>query len=658
MATQPQSQQNPEELPPPPKYHSAIGLWRALFFGRPLATHRAGESTLPKLLALPILSSNALSSNAYATEAILAILLLKGTGALHFALPAAIGICVLLIIVSLSYIQIIYAYPHGGGAYPVSKDNLSVGASLVAGASLMVDYMLTVAVSVAAGVAAVITVYPSLHSHIVPLCVGSIIVLTLANVRGVRESGTIFAWPTYAFIFAIITTEIAGLIGLWTHASYILPAATVGEQIHATNQGIQAIGWYLLLQAFSQGCAALTGLEAVSNTVPLFQKPQDKNAAATMVWMGVLAVIMFFGLTYVSDAMGIRPMSEADPGYRSVVGMVADKAWPPGLHWMFGVVQWTTAIVLLLAANTAFAGFPQLASMMARDGYLPRQLANLGDRLAFNNGIIILAVIATFLILVFHGRVDALLPMYAIGVFIGFTLAQSGMVVRWLRSRAKGWHTGILINGLGALSTGVVSVIIGVSKFDNGDVISPYFHFGGFYPRYGTWIVMVLVPLFVAAFYKIHKHYVDLKEDLSLSHGSSVKATHNTVLLLVPRLHRGMMEALNYAQLISPDVRAIHIETNPENTEQLKRDWEPNAPGVPLLIIESPFRSLVGPLLRYIEVVMQERRDDVVTVVVPELVARRWWHRLLHNQAGPILRFALFSRRDVVIVNVRYFLER
>jgi hypothetical protein len=325
---------------------------------------------------------------------------------------------------------------------------------------------------------------------------------------------------------------------------------------------------------------------------------------------------------------------------------------------MFGVVQWTTAIVLLLAANTAFAGFPQLASMMARDGFLPRQLANLGDRLAFNNGIIILAVIATGLILVFHGRVDALLPMYAIGVFIGFTLAQSGMVIRWLRSRAKGWRAGILFNGLGAICTGVVSVIIGVSKFDNGDVISPYFHFGRYHPHYGTWLVLVLVPVLVATFYRIHRHYQDLAEDLSLERARVELPTHNTVLLLVPRLHRGMLEALNYARLISNDVRAVHIEVNPESTTTLKTDWEYRAPDIPLLIIESPFRSLVGPLLRYIEVVKTERRDDVVTVVVPELVARKWWHRLLHNQTGPILRFALFNRKDVVIANVRHFLER
>ena len=648
----------PDRLPPPPKYHSLIGFWRAVLFGRPLPTHQAGEGTLSKILALPILSSNALSSNAYATEAILAILILKGTGALHFSIAASIGICLLLVIVSLSYIQIIYAYPKGGGAYPVSKDNLSTMASLIAGASLMVDYMLTVAVSVAAGVAAVITVYPSLHNHIVELCIGSIVVLTAANVRGVRESGTIFAWPTYAFILAIISTEIAGLIGLWTHAAYMMPAANQGAAIHATNSGLQTVGWLLLLQAFSQGCAALTGLEAISNTVPLFEKPQDKNAASTMIWMGVLAVVMFFGLTYVSDALGIVPMSEADAGYRSVVGMVADKAWPPALHWMFGVVQWTTAIVLLLAANTAFAGFPQLASMMARDRFLPRQLANLGDRLAFSNGIVILAVIATFLILVFHGRVDALLPMYAIGVFIGFTLAQSGMVIRWRRSRAKGWRTGIFFNGLGAISTGVVSMIIGLSKFDNGDVISRYFHFGSLYPRYGTWIVLVLIPILVTAFYKTNKHYLNLKDDLSLSHGLPRMPTHNTVLLLVPRLHIGMMVAANYASLIGTDVWAVHIETDPETTDQLKKDWAINVPNIPLLIIESPFRSLVGPLLRYIEVVKEQRRDDIVTVVVPELVAHRWWHRILHTQTGPILRFALFNRKDVVIVNVRYFLER
>ncbi len=658
---------DPNALPAPHRYDSTLGRWRHILFGRPLPTSRADEQKLPNFMALPILSSNALSSNAYATEAILGVLILakSGAGAFHYAVPIAFAICALLIVVTLSYIQIIYAYPEGGGAYPVSRDNLGPVPSLVAGASLMVDYLLTVAVSVAAGVAALIAMFAGnaagvlLQDHIVGVCLISILALTLANLRGLREAGALFAVPTYVFIGAIIATVIAGLYAMGAHPAYAQPALHEGQAnaLKGAQAGASAVGLILILQAFSQGCAALTGMEAISSTVPIFQKPSDKNAVLTMYIMSGLAVVMFAGLTYVADGLGTPVMDASKPGYQSVVSIVADRAWPHTLHWIFYVVQISTAIVLLLAANTAFAGFPQLTSMMARDGFLPRQLANIGDRLSYSNGIVILAFVAAALIIIFHGLVDALLPMYAIGVFIGFTLAQTGMVRRWLRLRTPGWQTSLFFNAVGAVATGVVVVIIAVSKFDNGDPISPYFHFGPLHPHYGVWIVLALVPLMVMLFLRISQHYAEIGDELSLDRLEAAAPTHNTVLVLVSRLHRGIIEALYYARLTSSDVRAVYIETDPAKTAAMKEAWNAHVPDLPLVIMESPYRSLVGPLLRYIDAVQKERGDDVVTIVIPELVSRKLWHHLLHNQAGPLLKLALLNRRDVIVTNVRYFLE-
>jgi hypothetical protein len=378
--------------------------------------------------------------------------------------------------------------------------------------------------------------------------------------------------------------------------------------------------------------------------------------------MGGLAVVMFFGLTYLANQFGVQAMDQDAKGYQSVVGQVARYEWPHALHWMFFVVQWTTALILIIAANAAFAGFPQLASMLARDNFLPRQLANLGDRLSFANGIILLALAAAWLIVIFKGIVDALLSLYAIGVFTSFTLAQIGMVLRWLRERHRGWQVSLFFNALGALATGAVTVIIAVSKFADGDIISPHFYlrFGPhvYHPHYGAWLVIVLVPIMVYLFYKVNRHYANLARELSLDRLKPFVPSKNVVLVLVPRLHRGIVDALNYARLISDDTRAVYMEINPAITQQLKDDWEKWADDIPLVIIQSPFRSLVGPLLNYIDAVQRERRDDVVTIVLPELVTRKWWHRILHNQAGPVLRIMLASRRDVVIASVRYFLEQ
>ncbi len=648
----------PTALPPPHKYDSALGRLRHLLFGRALPSSGAIHQKLPVFLALPIFSSDALSSNAYATEAILSVLLATtvATGALHFALPIAIGISLLLGIVVLSYRQVIFAYPNGGGAYPVSRDNLGVTASLVAAASLLVDYILTVATSVAAGVAAIITAVPGLHAHIVPMCIAGILLVTLLNLRGVREAGWAFAGPSYLFIFAILATIAAGLIGMAVHAPHITEAARLGQSYAAAQAGVGTVGIYLLLQAFSQGCTALTGVEAISNTTPLFQEPRDKNAAATTVWMGVLAVAMFAGLTLLTVKFGIHAHLDAtQPDYQSVVGQVAATAWPQSLHFMFYVVQYATAAILIIAANAAFAGFPQLASMLARDSFLPRQLGNIGDRLSYSNGIILLAIAAIALVAAFHGIVDALLSLYAIGVFTSFTLAQIGMVRHWLRERHPGWQTSLFFNALGAVATGAVTAIIGVSKFADGAEIG--FAVGPYHPHYGAWIVIVLVPLMVMLFLRINSHYKEMGEELSINNLEVVAPKHNTVLVLVPRMHRGIVEALNYARLTSDDVRAVYIETEPDRTPMLKKNWQAYGTDIPLVIMESPYRSLIGPLLRYIDAVQKERSDDIVTIVLPELVSRKLWHTLLHNQAGPLLKLALLNRRDVIVTNVRYFLE-
>ena len=650
----------PTTLPPPHKYDSALGRLRRIIFGRALPTSGAGHQKLPVFLALPIFSSDALSSNAYATEAILSVLLGSAilTGNLHFALPIGFGICALLIVVVLSYRQVIFAYPGGGGAYPVSRDNLGTVPSLVAAASLLVDYVLTVATSVAAGVAAIITAVPSLHEHLVLMCILGVLIVAILNLRGVREAGWAFAGPAYLFIFSILATVVAGIIGLAIHAPHITEAQRLGDSYAASKTGLATVGLYLVLRGFSQGCTALTGVEAISNTTPLFKEPSDKNAALTTVWMGVLAVIMFMGLTYLTVRFGIHDHLDATQNdYQSVVGQVANTAWPPALHFMFYVVQYSTAVILVIAANAAFAGFPQLASMLARDSFLPRQLANIGDRLSYSNGIILLSIAAIALIVIFKGIVDALLSLYAIGVFTSFTLAQIGMVRHWLRERHPGWQVSLSFNALGAVATGAVTLIIAVSKFADGDVISRYFHFGRYQPHYGAWLVIVLVPLMVLFFQRIHWHYDEMRDELALDQAAAVVPTHNTVLVLVSRLHRGILDALNYARLTSEDVRAVYIETDPEKTAAMKRDWNAHVPDIPLVIMESPYRSLVGPLLRYLDAVQKERGDDVVTIVIPELVSRRLWHHLLHNQAGPLLKLALLNRRDVIVTNVRYFLE-
>jgi len=678
-------------LLPPRRFDSEFGAIKRILFGQALSSSDAGHHKLPKILALPIFSSDALSSVAYATEAILGVLIGASTAALSQSIPIAIAICALILIVSLSYRQVIFEYPDGGGAYPVAKQNLGTTAALVAGASLLVDYILTVAVSVASGVDAigsfesvsvewlqVIGIW--VHAHSVDVCILCTLLIMLANLRGVKESGAIFAIPAYGFILSFIAMIVAGFVGVYLTHSIHPPTITqfhMAAQEHKMLVGTALAGGYLLLQAFSSGCAALTGMEAISNTTMAFQEPRAKNAATTMMWMAGIAIFFIFGVTKLADVFRCIPIDSADPTYQTVISQVAHSVFD-GTHfsWFYFVVQITTAIILILAANTAFAGFPQLASMLARDSFLPRQLATIGDRLVYNNGIVVLAIGGIALLVIFRGNVYELIPLYAIGVFTSFTLAQSGMVVRWLRLRKVGWIGGVALNGLGAVATALVAVIFVVSKWASGVPINPHWAipaYGIFWgihwslvhyigaiitPRYGAWLVVVLIPLMVMMFRKIAAHYKDYEEQLSLTNFVPNLRQRHIVIVLVSRLHRGVIDALLYAKSISPDCQALYIETNEASTARIKQDWEQWSQGIPLIILTSQARSLLGPIKNYIFTVQREWDNEMVTVVLPEFVPTKWWHNLLHNQAGLMLKLSLAFRPGIVVSNVRYFFTK
>jgi amino acid transporter len=693
-----------------PPFESSLTKIRSLFFGKALASSQTGHQQLPKLLALPIFSSDALSSVAYATEAILGVLITVSTGALRQSIPVGIAICSLIFIVGLSYQQIIYAYPNGGGAYPVGKENLGKKPALIAAASLLIDYILTVAVSVASGVDAIGSFSSTnidwlresgiwVHEHSVTVCLAFTLLIMFANLRGVRESGTLFAFPAYSFIISFAVMIFVGVWGLWT--GHIVPQTVTQMNVMAVSHGMTVAtsmaGMYLVLQAFSSGCSALTGLEAISNTTPSFKPPQAKNAAATMGWMMGISIFFFMGVTYLAYAFHSLPIDSKASDYQTIISQIAHTIFDnTHFMWFYYFIQIATAIVLILAANTAFAGFPQLAAMLARDSVLPRQLAGIGDRLVFANGIVILGIVSCALIVVFQGDVYELLPLYAVGVFTSFTVAQSGMVVRWLRIRGAGWKSGIFINALGAIVTATVAIIFLVSKFASGVVISEHFtfptygvfqvmgshihymnilqyrdwlkiHHGAPFaglqigpdlsPHYGAWIVAVLIPIFVAGFNKINAHYEDYERQLDVTNFTPSIPKRHVVIVLVPRLHRGVVNALLYAKSISKDARAVYIEYDNTSSKAIKSQWEDWSQGIPLVMLSSPLRTLVGPLLNYIKAVQHESESEIVTVIIPEFVSRRWWHALLHNQAGLILKLALAFRPGIIVSNVRYFFE-
>lgn len=616
-----------------------MAQWKRWLIGAPLSTDRAHEQKLTSTKALAIFASDALSSNAYATEEILLVLVGAGVATVSGSIPLwiAAAIIALLALLVTSYRQTIARYPAGGGAYNVAKDNLGATAGLVAGASLLVDYVLTVAVSVAAGVYAIVSAAPALLPYRVELGVVAVAVVTVLNLRGVRESGTVFAVPPYLFVAGILSLVAYGLGSLLLTGRPPHPDEVVSANAAVEAARAEPLTWFLILKAFSSGSTALTGVEAVANGVPSFRAPAADNARATLLRLGVLASLMFGGLTLLAQQLHVVP---DEAGGRSVLSLINAAVFGSGSP-MFWYIQIATMTILILAANTAFSAFPLLASLMARDGYLPRQFNNVGDRLVYSNGIVILAAAAAVLLVVFGGVVTNLIPLYAIGVFTSFTLSQSGMVKRWLVRREPGWRLGLLVSGAGGILSFVVLVVFAVTKFAGG-----------------AWVVLILMPLLVFTLAGIRRHYESTAEQLSLATGRlPVMLRRNQVIVPVGTLHRGVFRALDYARTLSPDVKAVYAEVNPEATDKLRRKWEQFGLGVELEVLPSPYRSTTRPLFDYIRDHDTGRRDEVITVVIPEFLPAHWWQGILHNQTALALKGALLFRRNTIVVSVPFHLD-
>jgi amino acid transporter len=599
--------------------------FKRLLVGKPLETLHLGSERLSKVTGLAVLSSDALSSVAYATEAMLLVLMAAGTAGTEHALTVGGFIILLLAIVVTSYRQTVHAYPQGGGAYYVAKENLGTPFGLVAAAALLVDYTLTVAVSVAAGVDAIVSAYPGLLGHRVALGLAAIALIAIGNLRGVRESGAIFSVPTYFFIamFAVmILVNLMHPLGYW-------PKVATGPSLATT-----AVTTWLMLRAFASGCSALTGVEAISNGVPVFRPPEANNAAGAMLWMGVILGSFFAGSTYLAYRFGVLPV-----GDQTVISQLAHGAF--GNSVLYFLLQFATALILILAANTSFADFPRLASMLGQDRYLPRQLANRGDRLVFSNGIIVLAVVAGILLVRFGGDTHALIPLYAIGVFVSFTLSQAGMARRFARQRASGWMRHAIVSGVGAAATGVVVIIEITTKFAEG-----------------AWISVLLIALLVFTFYQIHGHYEFYAGQLSSKEWQPVWPRKHVVVVPVAGVSKSTANALAYALLLSQNVRAVAVATDPSQVKRLQDEWDMWDSGVPLEVIVSPYRAIVRPLLDYINKVEREEQPDWLTVVLPEVMPARWWHAFLHNQTVYAIKAALLFRKNIVVTTVRHHLER
>ena len=606
-----------------------VALLKRMLVGPPMPLAQARHERLRKRVALAVFSSDALSSVAYATEEILLIAVLAGSAALHLSVPIAIAIAALLAIVAISYQQTIHAYPSGGGSYIVARANLGAVAGLIAAAALLVDYVLTVSVSVAAGVAAVTSAFPELASHKVALGVGCVAVIALANIRGVRESGRIFAVPTYFFVVSFGFMIAEGFFRLATGSLPRTPPSAL--------PAAEALTWFLVLRAFSAGCTAMTGTEAISNGIPAFRQPESRNAAITLGWMAAILGSFFIGLTILADRLGVVPAAD-----ETVVSQIARRLH--GTGFFYYAIQAATALILVLAANTSFADFPRLSSLLARDRYIPRQFATLGERLVFSNGIMVLGALAALLLVMFGGETHALIPLYAVGVFISFTLSQSGMVRHWWKDRVAGWRHKIAINGLGALATGVVTIVIAVTKF-----------------THGAWIVVLVIPTLVATFLAMRRHYDDVAGQLSLEGLAGPPELHHTVLIIVGDLHRGVVRAVQYAKTLaapSVAVRAVFVETDPAKTAKLEEKWARWGLGVPLVILNSPYRSLLRPLIEYLDALQSLGDDHMVTVVIPEFLPSKWWQHVLHNQTALLVKGALLFRKNTVVADVPYLLKR
>jgi len=621
----------------------SLSTW---LIGRPLATADAPHQAIGKAIGLAVFSSDAMSSVAYATQEMFVVLAAAGMLAFGLAMPLALAIVGLLVILTLSYEQTIHAYPNGGGAYIVARDNLGELPAQIAGAALLTDYILTVAVSISSGVAQITSAVPSLFPYRVELAVALVVLVMVINLRGVKESGTIFAIPTYFFLVMMYLMVVIGLARFFLGRLGGVTDPPPLEMLH----GVQAIGLFLILRAFSSGTTALTGVEAISNGIPAFREPRSRNAGITLMWMSGILGSLLLGITFLSVKISAVP-SEAE----TVISQLARTAYG-GRNVLYLAAIAATTLILVMAANTSFADFPRLSALLAADGFLPRQLAYRGSRLVFSRGIEALALIACLLVIIFKASVTLLIPLYAIGVFLSFTLSQAGMAHRWWKighlaanqeivergstlRHEQGWQFKMVVNGFGASCTAVVAAIFASTKFADG-----------------AWIVLLLIPTIVFFLSGIHRHYRNLAENLSLeNYGAPPHVLRHRVILPIAGVHRGSLAALAYAQTLSDDVTAVYVSLDPVETEKLQRKWEIWGRGVRFQVVDSPYRLLLEPLLMYIEQIAANRQpNEVITIVVPQFVPKHWWHNVLHAQTATWLRLALLFKPGIVITSVPY----
>ncbi|MBN1260321.1 MAG: APC family permease [Anaerolineae bacterium] len=593
---------------------------KTFLIGSPLPTQELGEAKLNKLHALAAFSPDALSSIAYANQEIFLGLVVAGSAGLALTKPIGIAITTLLVVVALSYYQTIHAYPSGGGSYVVARRNLGRIPGLTAAAALMIGYLLTAAVSLTASVEAIASAFPVLWPYRIPVALAFLVLITLANLRGQRETGALMSIPVYLFLGTYLSMLLYGGIKLLVTG----PVPTDAIAVPAVLPAAQPLTLAIVLRAFASGCTALTGIEAISNGVPAFKSPESKNAGKTLLAMAVLMAVLFVGSVWLTQSFAVV----AGPD-ETILSALAHRLLGRGL--LYGVIQVATMLILAVAANTSFAGFPRLAQILAHEGYLPRQLMALGDRLVYANGIGALAIATAVLIILFGGDTHALVPLFAVGVFLAFTLSQSGMVVHWLRERGRGWGLKAILNGLGALATGVTVLIVGVSKFVEG-----------------AWITIILIPLLVLLFGEIHKYYRQLSEALSSEPATPgpIPTARPRIVIPISGINRATGGALSFAQAITHDVTALYIEIEPGTGAPLRKQWEEQWPGIPLVVRPSPYRTILRPLLEFLDEIDAERNDgQLAAVILAEFVPGKWWQNLLHNHTAGLIRSALLYRR-------------
>jgi len=604
---------------------------KRILIGRPLKSTELGEQKLNKMKALAILSSDALSSVAYGPEQILIVLMTLGAAAYWYSIPIAVFVVVLLVALILSYRQVIFAYPHGGGAYVVSRENLGVNAGLVSGASLLVDYILTVAVSVSAGTDAITSAFPALHAYSVEMSVLFVIILTVINLRGITESASVLAYPVYLFVASLLVLIVVGI--------YRIVTGQVSPDLHASiGTPVAGISLFILLKAFASGSSALTGVEAISNAIPNFKEPAPINASKTLMAMGGLLAILFSGIVFLAYYLGIGPSPT-----ETVVSQIAKESF--GRTVFYFVIQGMTALILVLAANTGYSAFPLLAVNLSKDRYIPRMFQVRGDRLGYSNGIIFLGVFAIFLIILTHGSTEKLIPLYAVGVFIPFTLAQTGMMVKWWRERPKGWIGKFAINTVGAFISFVVAMIFFITKFDH------------------VWPILIFLPTLIYVFHRIKHHYGLVGDQLRVDKINNVLPTinGNVVLLPVGGISKVVEHSLSYAKLLNPEhLIAIYVGFDKEDLHAFEEKWMRRFPDVKLLTLYSPYRSLITPLTKVVDKIEYKARQEnrQVSIVIPQFIPKKGWHNILHNQSSLLIRTSLLYRRNVVIITVPYHLKK